>query len=202
MCTERDSKKHHTSKSTNLVSSSMSTSSKTVEEGAGAELSIADSFLKPLYLLGVWEEPRTKNRRINTAIKLTSGGDQHDFSICVHESGLTLELTVKSPDPLVDLSLLHTKRLQSKGTHREVEFTMFHRSVLVLENALKEKRERASDGVFYTTRIPLPFAVQTHIEGKSNLLFKESGAKIVYIQLKAMVESYAVTADNTEFEEF
>ena len=79
---------------------------------------------------------------------------------------------------------------------------MFHPAVLALEDALKSKRDRASDDVVSKTRIPLPFAVQTHIEGKSNLFFKSSGAKIVYIELKAMAESYALIADNAEFEEF
>ena len=70
-------------------------------------------------------------------------------------------------------------------------FTMFHPAVLSLEDALKEKRERASDSVVSTARIPLPFPLQTHIEGKTNLFFKQSGTKLVYVELKATAESYS-----------
>lgn len=79
---------------------------------------------------------------------------------------------------------------------------MLHPSVLRPEDALKKRRERASDDVVSTARILLPFQVQTHIEGKSNLFFKDSSTKVVYVELKAMAESYFVTNDNQEFEEF
>ncbi len=146
------------------------------------------------------EELRTKAIRINIATTLPSGVDQLNFSLFIHESGLTLEIAVKVPDPLVELSLLHTKWGRSKDMDRELEFAMYHSSILALKSALKAKWERASDGVFSTTWISRPFAIQTHIEGDGNLLFKKSGPKIVSIQLKAMMESNAVTADNIEFE--
>jgi len=46
------------------------------------------------------------------------------------------------------------------------------------------------------------FRVQTHIESKTNLGFKDSGTKLVYVDLKAMAEKYAVVNDDEEFEEF
>ena len=69
---------------------------------------------------------------------------------------------------------------------------MYHAAVLGLENTLKEKRHRASENVSSTARIPLPFAVQTHIKSKSNLSFRASGTKAVYVELKAMTENYSV----------
>lgn len=112
-----------------------------------------------------------------------------------------LELTVSCPEHLVDLELLHKKWL-SEGAAAQSPFTMFHPAVLALEDALKSRRERASDMVVSTARIPLPFVVQTHIEGKSNLFFKESATKIVYVELKAKTESYAVANHEDDFEEF
>jgi len=67
---------------------------------------------------------------------------------------------------------------------------------------LNKKRQRAADDVVSTAEIILPFLVQTHIESKTNLGFKESGTKLVYIDLKAMAENYAIAQDEDEFEQF
>ena len=171
-------------------------------DGSGAELTIGDSFFKPLYLVGVWEEPATKTKRINVVIVLPSGIDKNDFALSVSEGGKLLQLQVTWPDPIVSLELLHQKWLRNSGGTQKVQFTMFHPAVLSLEDALKARRERANDFVVSTARIPLPFPVQTHIEGQSNLFFKETSTKIVYVELKAMVESYAVSNNQVEFEEF
>ncbi len=62
------------------------------------------------------------------------------------------------------------------------------------------KRARASDEVKSTAQIPLPFQVQTRIDAKYNLGWKGSDARVVYVDLKAMAEDYAVTNDIDEFE--
>lgn len=106
------------------------------------------------------------------------------------------------PSPLVDSELLHQKWLLSAEEDNNTLFTMFHPKVLALEDTLKKKRKRATDDVTSTAKIPVPFPVQTHIESKTNLGFEESSTKLVYIELKAMAENYAVANDNDEFEEF
>lgn len=175
-----------------------------VHDGDGAELTIGEAFFKPLNIVGVWEEPGTKTKRISVVIVLPSGVNKHDFSLSVPDSGRMLELRVTWPDPLVNLRELHQKWLRPLDASSSLSepFTMFHPKVLALEDALKKKREHANDIVSSTARIPLPFAVQTHIEAKSNLFFKSTGTKILYVELKAMAESYGVTYDKDDFEEF
>lgn len=106
------------------------------------------------------------------------------------------------PTPLVDLEILRQKWLRPVENEKDTVFTMFHPKVLALEDALKEKRQRAADDVISTARIILPFPVQTHIESKTNLALIESGTKLVYIELKAIAENYAIANDNDEFEEY
>ena len=44
----------------------------------------------------------------------------------------------------------------------------------------------SSDAVELIARIPLPFAVQTQLVSKNNLLFREGGGtKMLYVDLKA-----------------
>jgi len=196
-------KKRRISYSTAVTSVSTNGYSNDAEPGgAGAELTIGESFFKPLYLVGEWDEPGSKTKRLTLAIVLPSGFNKSDFTLQVLEGGLTLELAVQWPAPLVDLHLLHQKWLREASKDEDCPFTMFHPKVLSLEDALKKKRKRAADSVISTARILLPFAVQTHIESKTNLGFKDSGTKLVYVDLKAMAETYAVVNDNEEFEEF
>jgi len=200
---EHDMKKRRISYSTAANSISTNGYSDDVEPvGAGAELTIGESFFKPLYIVGEWEEPGTKTKRLTLALVLPSGVNKSDFTLQVLEGGLTLELTVQWPAPLIDLNLLHQKWLREAKKDEDCPFTMFHPKVLSLEDALKKKRKRAADSVTSTARILLPFAVQTHIESKTNLAFKDSGTKLVYVDLKAMAETYAVVKDNDEFQEF
>ena len=56
-----------------------------IEDGAGAELCIADCFFKPLNLLGIWEEPGNKTKRVTAVILLPSGINQRDFSASVQK---------------------------------------------------------------------------------------------------------------------
>lgn len=182
---------------------SASSSSNDSENGdPGVELTVKDSFFKPLYIIGEREEPSTRTKRLTVVLVLPSGVNRSDFTLQVLEGGMSLQLTVKWPNPLVDLQLLHQKWLKPVESDQTTVFTMFHPKVLSLENALKKKRQRAADDVVSTARILLPFPVQTHIESKTNLGFKESGTKLVYIEPKAMAENYAVANDNDEFEEY
>jgi len=42
--------------------------------------------------------------------------------------------------------------------------------------------------VISVARVVLPFPVQTHVESKSNLVWSDSDAKMVYIDLKDIVD--------------
>lgn len=77
----------------------------------------------------------------------------------------------------------------------------YHPSVLGFEATLSELRSRSTDSVESVARIPLPFAVQTQIVSKVNLVFREGGGtKMPFVDLKASVlEDYAVVADTDDF---
>ncbi len=77
---------------------------------------------------------------------------------------------------------------------------MYHPKFLGFEHALREKRERNSDAVKSTAFIPLPFPVQTHLDAKYNLGWARNSSRVVYVDLKAFVESYAVGNDQDDFE--
>lgn len=49
---------------------------------------------------------------------------------------------------------------------------MFQPYILALEDGLKQERERPTNSVVATARIPFSFAAKTHIEDKNNLYFK------------------------------
>ena len=66
------------------------------------------------------------------------------------------------------------------------------------ESSLKELRDRSSELSESYARIPLPFCVPTHIERKSNVAWRDIAVKMVYLDLKATMEEYAVLHDNEE----
>ena len=136
-------------------------------------------------------------RRITAAVVLPSGVESGDFSICVAPGGMSLEITVEWPEPLVDLTIMHRKWLSGGSTG---DFQVFHPKYTGFEHALKNVRDRSSDTVVSVARIPLPFPVQTHIDSKFNLAWRESSTKMVYIEMKAFAEQYSVVNDEDEFE--
>lgn len=78
----------------------------------------------------------------------------------------------------------------------------YHPKFIGFETALKALRKKSSDSVQSTARIPLPFAVQTHIERKFNLGWRETNTRVVYVELKAYDEQYAVPEEENSFEMF
>jgi len=77
---------------------------------------LKDSIFKPLYIIGEWEEPGKKTKRLTIAIVLPSGVNRSDFTLQILEGGMSLQISVKWPSPLVDLELLHQKWLKDQAT--------------------------------------------------------------------------------------
>ena len=65
---------------------------------------------------------------------------------------------------------------------------------------MKRLRKRTIDYIESSAHILLPFAVQSHILSKHNLGWRDNGTKMVYVDLRAAVEQYAVVNDDNEFE--
>lgn len=150
----------------------------------------------PLHLISIWQEPSTTAKRITVSIILPSGVNAGDFTIRIIEDGDVLELTVDWPKPLVDISFMHKKWLQDYASN----FTDFHPKFLGFEASLRKLRENLSDKVVSVARIGLPFSVQSHIESKHNIGFRDDTSRLVYVDLKAVEEKYAIVNDVSEFE--
>lgn len=167
------------------------------ERTGGAELVLGDLEFKPLYLISVWNEPTTTTNCVTLAIVLPSGTGCGNFSCRVVDGGEYVELTVGWPSPLINIETMHRKWLQVDS---QDDFKLYHPKVIGFQNALKTMRMRSSDKIESTARIPLPFAVQTHIYGKHNLAWREGTTLMVYLDLKAVVEEYAILNDSESFE--
>ena len=147
-----------------------------------------------LCLISTWREEKTMIKRVTVAIVLPSGVGRGQFSIRVAEGGRHLELMVRWPRPLINISLMHKKFLISTGE----TYTDYHPEFLGFMDALRKLRARAADWVETTTRIHLPFVVESHFK-KENLAWKDDETKMVYVRLKAFVEEYAVENDTDNF---
>jgi len=165
--------------------------------GAGSELTAGERQLRPLYLLSRWVEPGTTTKMVSVAIVLPSGVGAGDFSVRVVDSGQFLELTVQWPAALVDIEVMHRKWLRMIGNGG---FQKYHPKYLGFEAALKKLRERNSDKVESSARIPLPFPVLSHFHGKYNLAWTDSNVRMLYVDLRAFIEDYAVVNDKDSFE--
>ncbi len=142
------------------------------ETAPGAELTLGEKFFKPLYLLSIWKEPGTMTKRVTAAVILPSGVETGDFSICISPCGMSLEIAVVWPVPLVDLTCMHKKWLRPESGSG---FQVFYPRYTGFEQVLKKIKQRSSDDVQSIARIPLTFAVQTHIDSKSNTTRRENG---------------------------
>lgn len=168
-----------------------------VEDGVGTELVLGERSFRPLYLISEWNEPATMTRRISVAILLPSGVGSGDFTLRVVDGGEFLELTVCWPPTLIDLEIMHKKWLRPDAPGG---FQTYHPKLIGFESALKAMRSHSSEIIESTARIRLPFPVQTHIDGKFNLAWRDNSSKMVYVDLKAFVEDYAILKDAEEFE--
>lgn len=113
------------------------------------------------------------------------------------ERGNILELTVMWPLPLMDPKVMHRKWLTCDTKDG---FESYHPKVVGFQQALKQLRSRMSQIVESVAKISLPFPVQTHIDSKHNLNWKGTTVRMVYIELKAVVEEYAHVKDSESFE--
>ena len=113
------------------------------------------------------------------------------------EGGREFELSVIWPKPMIDLYIMHKKWLTAGSTDR---IERYHPKFIGFENALKIHRKKSSDSVESLARIALPFPVQTHIEKRYNLGWKDDCTRMLYVDLKAYEQSYAILQDENSFE--
>lgn len=134
--------------------------------------------------------------RISAAIVLPSGIDSGGFSLRIGDSDESIEPNVLWPCALVDMEVLHRKWLKSEANY----FQTYHPRIAAFGNALKQLRGSTTGSVEFVARIPLPFSVQADINRKYNLDWRKWGTRMLYLDLKSMVDSYAITRNSDEFE--
>lgn len=66
--------------------------------------------------------------------------------------------------------------------------------------SLPQLGTNAAEKIDSVARIILPFPVQEHVQQKYNLGIRDSTSKVVYINMKAIVEEEIVAKDSAAFE--
>ena len=105
-----------------------------LENGAGAELTAGELAFKPFFMISSWDERSTLTKRLCVAIILPSGVGSGDFTITVVDGAHFLQLAVRWPKPLVDVSIMHLWKLSNPSSG----FMPYHPSVIGFESALSE----------------------------------------------------------------
>lgn len=178
------------------VGDSDNDSNESLHDTADQDDELTTGFFKPLYTISIWKEPETMTRRVTLAIVLPSGIECGNFSLRVINGGGCLEVTVKWPTPLLDLSMMHKKWLTGVSSPYQV----YHPEYIGFQESMKKLRCKSTDWIESMTRIPLPFTVETHIHDKHNLGWRDNSTKLLYVRLKAAVEQYAVHTDKEKFD--
>ena len=148
----------------------------------GFETISSDFNFKPIYSIGAWQEPdEDDNRFVSVAILLFTGQDTtSSYSINVVD-GEYLEYTVTWPIPFGDPKLLHRKWVT--GSTQPSRMMHYHPMVTCFNEFFKRirgDRERITT----TSRLPLPFPVETEVD-QHLLKFPGTSARILYCILRA-----------------
>lgn len=85
----------------------------------------------PIYFCSLWQEPHTTRQCSTVVVLFPSGIGLNDFKVRVAENGECLDINVKWPNVLTDMSLLHKKWLQNG------ELSDVHPKILGFEASLK-----------------------------------------------------------------
>lgn len=155
-----------------------------------------DPLFVPLHMISQWQEPQTTAQRVTVAVVLPSGIYSGDFKFRVVDDGDVLEFTVNWPKPLIDISYMHKKWLV-----QNISFTNHHPKFLGFESSLRKLRSNVLSNVSSVARIGLPITVQSTVDQSYNLAWKDDACRMVYIDLKAVEEDYAVQNNISIFEE-
>ena len=101
---------------------------------------------------------------------------------------------------------MHRKWLNQNPDSRRI--TSYHPRIKGFQERIKELKEHILDNLSSTARIPLPFPVQTklavnrlHFSTGKDRAKLNAPVRILYVDMEAYVEDYAVQNDSNEFED-
>ena len=160
----------------------------------GLELLAGPRSHVPIHTKSIWEDPDTCDKKSSIAVLLPSGVEPGQFSARVVDEGMFLEVKVVWPSVLTDPSLLHKKWL-SRG-----QFARYHPRLIGFMSSLKNLRSKINSDIESTARIVLPFRVQTHMLNKWHLGWTCDSARVIYVNLSAEADEYAITNDRKPYE--
>lgn len=102
------------------------------------------------------------------------------------------EITVLWPEAMIDIGVLHHKWLDSKG---EDIIQTHHPNLQVFVSALNAHRKNNNEAVSTTDRMPMLFSDENHTHAKFNLAWRENTTGMVYIDLRAAMDSCGLFKD-------
>lgn len=93
---------------------------------------------------------------------------------------------------------LHHQKWWNRNSADRLE--SYHPKILGFESALKSLHPTCSRSAKSRAHIPLAFTLHTEEASHSRIKIKRRPTRLLYVDLKATVEQYAVTDDNDAFE--
>lgn len=134
----------------------------------------------------------TKTRIFTVEIVLPSC--EGCFKVRVLDNSEVLELTVDLPKMLVAVQLL-----QSTWT-TDAKFSDFYPKLLGFEASLKKISKKITDTVSSTDCIGLSCDVQSQIDVKYNIYWRDDTCRVLYVIIKDMFYDYAEVNDTIDLE--
>eukprot|EP00171_Calliarthron_tuberculosum_P003541 IDg3541t1 len=131
-------------------------------EMPGAEFLMSPLQFKPLYMLGSWKDPRTKDDKISIAVLLPSGISEHpgDIVATVVDDWF-MQLSVTWPTSFMSTVQLMHIWLQGDGVEKIEDYHPHFQSFSAFRERFQTSEE---DKIHSVARIPLPFAVKSDFE--------------------------------------
>lgn len=102
-------------------------------------------------------------------------------------------MSIKWPDVLTDMSMLHKKWLLNN------ELSDVHPKILGFETALKGLRANCNENVLSYGRIGLPFTVEPNFL-QHNIGWRDNSSRVLYVDLRALVDDYGDQNESTDFD--
>ena len=148
-----------------------------------------DLSWKPLYLVGSWKEPNSKENIVSVAVLLPTGVGEtlSDLEVKV-ENGNRLLMGVVWPSIIANGETLHRKWIQGNDVEK---ITNYHPRIMAFVNYVERFQEKEGDRIVSWAKIDLPTPVKPDFI-KHFLGFVGSNAVVLYIDLQAPNRNFAV----------
>lgn len=144
---------------------------------------------KPLYLLGSWKDPASKDNIVSVALLLPTGVGElfTDFELSIENENQLL-IGVAWPSIIAETETLHRKWIQGDGVEK---ITNYHPRIMAFANFIERFQQKEGVKIMSSAKIDLPTPVKPDFV-KYFLGFKCSNALVLYIDRQAPDRNFAV----------